>query len=359
MSVSAPPAERDNPPAGVSSVARRIRRGVPRRVWARVVLGLAGLVAIAIPVSGWFLSSLLLDPHDNLVGSRLKVLSIGPGEVKLARTAASMRPGTYGLDWTGGSATITAITRIGPDSVTRKLSALSGRLAPGTDADLNDAVWNGNPSSALGIPYAEVSYPDPLGPMPAWVVGGRGATWVMFVHGIDGNRTGGLRPLITLHALDIPTMLISYRNDSGAPRSPDHLIHLGMTEWQDLDAATRWALARGAKHFILYGDSMGGAIVTRYMHESPRARDVVAMVLDSPVLDWRSVIAHVLSTVHLPFLSLPLRTTISLRIGMDWNSMDEVRRAHQFQSRSCCSRGPPTPSSPRSTASASPPPYRD
>lgn len=330
MSVSAPAAERDNPPAGVSSAARRLRLGVPRRAWARVLLGLAGLVAIAIPVSSWFLSSLLLDPHDNLVGSRLKVLSIGPGEVTLARTAGSMRPGTYGLDWTGGSATITAITRIGPDAVTRKLSALSGRLAPGTDADLNDAVWNGNPSSALGIPYAEVSYPDPLGPMPAWVVGGRGATWVMFVHGIDGNRTGGLRPLITLHALDIPTMLISYRNDSGAPSSPDHLIHLGMTEWQDLDAATRWALARGAKHFILYGDSMGGAIVTRYMHESPRARDVVAMVLDSPVLDWRSVIAHVLSTVHLPFLSLPLRTTISLRTGMDWNSMDEVRRAHQF-----------------------------
>jgi uncharacterized protein len=75
---------------------------------------------------------------------------------------------------------------------------------------------------------------------------------------------------------------------------------------------------------------MGGAIVTRYMHESPRARDVAAMVLDSPVLDWRSVIDHVLSTAHLPFLSVPLRTTISLRIKMDWSSMDEVRRAPQF-----------------------------
>ncbi|MDQ6816851.1 MAG: hypothetical protein M3018_05515, partial [Actinomycetota bacterium] len=187
MSVSAPATERDNPPAGASSAARRLRLGVLRRVWARVLLVLAGLLVIATPVSSWFLSSLLLDPHDNLVGSRLKVLSIGPGDVTLARSAASMRPGTYGLDWAGGSAMVTAITRVGRDSVTRKLSAASGRLAPSTEANLNDAIWNGTRGSALGIPYTEVSYPDPLGPMPAWVVGGRGATWVMFVHGIDGS----------------------------------------------------------------------------------------------------------------------------------------------------------------------------
>jgi alpha-beta hydrolase superfamily lysophospholipase len=175
-----------------------------------------------------------------------------------------------------------------------------------------------------------VSFPDPIGPMPTWLVGGRGSTWTVFVHGIDGNRGGGLRPLLTLHALGIPTMLISYRNDAGAPPSPDHLIHLGMTEWQDLDAAARWAKSHGARRFILYGDSMGGAIVTRFMHESSRARDVVALGLDSPVLDWRSVIDHVLSSLHLPFLGVPLRATISLRAGVDWNALDEIRQAHKF-----------------------------
>ncbi len=294
------------------------------------MIAIGGFIVIAIPVSSWALSSILLDPHENLAAHNLRVLSVGAGEVTLARTAASVRPGTFGLAWPGGSAIITTIVSVRPDSVTRRLSAVSGHLAPGTDTAVNDTVWNGNPRTALGIPYSEVSFPDPLGPMPAWLVGGRGSTWAVFVHGIDGNRGGGLRPLLTLHQLAIPTMLISYRNDAGAPPSPDHLIHLGMTEWQDLDAATRWGAAHGARRFILYGDSMGGAIVTRFMHESSRARDVVAMVLDSPVLDWRSVINDVLSSLHLPFLAVPLRATISLRVGADWSALDEISQAHRF-----------------------------
>jgi pimeloyl-ACP methyl ester carboxylesterase len=217
-----------------------------------------------------------------------------------------------------------------PKSVTRRLSSVSGRLARGTKAAIDPDVWVGDPQTALGIEFSAVTYPDPLGAMPAWLVPGGGSTWVIFVHGIDGSMAGGFRPLVTLHSLALPSLLISYRNDAGAPRSPDHLIHLGMTEWQDLDAAARWALGRGARNLILYGDSMGGAIVTRFMHESARARDVIGLVLDAPVLDWRSVIDHEASKLHLPFMAPPVREVISLRIGMNWDSMDEIARVRQF-----------------------------
>ncbi len=329
MSLRAPAAELKKAPPAATSVRRRLIR-LPRRWWAWALIVFAALLVSAIPVSSWVLSSILLDPHENLASLDLRVLSVGAHDVTLARSTASTRPGTYGLQWPGGSAIISTIVRVGPDAVTRKLSAVTGQLRAGIDVAVNDAVWNGNPSSALNIPYSEVSFPDPLGPMPAWAVGGHGSTWVMFVHGIDGNRRGGLRPLLTLHPLDIPTMLISYRNDAGAPPSPDHLIHLGMTEWQDLDAAMRWAAAHGARRFILYGDSMGGAIVTRFMHESRRAQQVTGLVLDSPVLDWRSVIDHVLSSLHLTFLAVPVRAIISLRAGIDWNALDEISQAHRF-----------------------------
>jgi hypothetical protein len=113
---------------------------------------ICGLIVVAIPISSWILSSILLDPHENLAARNLRVLSVGDGEVTLARTQASMRPGTYGLEWPGGSAIITTIVSVRPDSVTRKLSAVNGRLEPGTDTGVNDAVRNGNPRTALDIP---------------------------------------------------------------------------------------------------------------------------------------------------------------------------------------------------------------
>jgi pimeloyl-ACP methyl ester carboxylesterase len=298
--------------------------------WARALIAAVVLLIIVAAVASWVVSSALLDPHEKLARENLKVLAVSTSQVTLEHTTASARPGTYGLDFSRGHAIITNLIGTTAGSVTRRLNAVRGRLTPGTGTALNPDVWQGDPQTALGIPFNSVSYPDPLGAMPAWLVGGRGTTWVIFVHGIDGSMAGGLRPLITLHALHLPTLLISYRNDAGAPRSSDHVIHLGMTEWQDLDAAARWALTHGARHLVLYGDSMGGAIVTRFMHQSSRARDVVGMVLDAPVLDWSSVIAHEASKLELAFMAVPVRWAISLRIGMDWEGMDEIARARQF-----------------------------
>src|SRR5438270_1879053 len=97
---------------------------------------------------------------------------------------------------------------------------------------------------------------------------------------------GALPPFSTLANLGLPVLDLSYRNDVGSPASPDHLYHLGASEWQDVDAGLRYARAHGARHFVLYGFSMGGSIAESFLHHSRLARRVRAVVLDSPALDW-------------------------------------------------------------------------
>jgi uncharacterized protein len=119
-------------------------------------------------------------------------------------------------------------------------------------------------------------------------------------------------------------------NDQGAPKSDDGLIHLGQTEWQDLDAAVRFARARGARRFVLYGDSMGGAIVTRFMRVSRQAPLVNALVLDAPALDWSSILEGQTDRFDVPFLWPPLQFMIGERIDFDWDAMNEVAHASDF-----------------------------
>jgi pimeloyl-ACP methyl ester carboxylesterase len=289
------------------------------------------LLVIMIAVASWFLSSLLINPKHDLVAYNIETIAVRTGQIQLARTKSSARQGEYGLDWPKGHAVVGPVLSSTGSTVTRRLLSLTGQLAPHTKVGLDSNVWTTDPHAALNIPFQSVSFPDPLGPMPAWLVGGRGSTWVIFVHGIDGSRAGGLRPLAALHALGLPTMLIAYRNDVGAPASPDGHIHLGMTEWEDLQAAARWALTRGAQRFILYGDSMGGSIVTRFMHLSPLASRVRAMVLDAPVLDWAGVLDHVGSRVDVPFMVPPVRWMIGWRIDVNWDQLNEIAQARTFR----------------------------
>jgi len=293
---------------------------------AALILALAASLLVA-----WGGAGLLLTPHHSMRTSAGVVQSATATEVVLQRRASTLRVGTYGLEWSGGRAVIGPITRTTKTTVTRPLSDAHGTtLRAGTAVDIDPDVWPGNPTSALGIPFTNVEVPDPLGPMPAWQVAGNGTTWVLFVHGIDGQRQGGLRPLQTIAKAGLPTLLITYRNDVGAPPSPNGLIHLGTTEWHDLDAAARYAVGQGAEHFILYGDSMGGSIVTQFIHHSSYASRVTAMVLDAPVLDWSGVLQNQAERLHMGVVGPMLQTVVSLRGGIDLASLNQLDQTSVF-----------------------------
>jgi pimeloyl-ACP methyl ester carboxylesterase len=197
-------------------------------------------------------------------------------------------------------------------------------------------AWPADPALAAGRPAREVTYPSPLGPTPAWRVDGRRDTWVILVHGYNAARTETLRTLATVTRLGYPALAVSYRNDPGAPHSPDALRRWGATEWRDLEAATRYALEHGATGVVLAGSSMGGALVTSFLLESPLAARVVrGAILDAPALDLGTVIDNGATDRELPILGTPVPPALTeaakgiagLRYHLDWGELDYVDRA--------------------------------
>lgn len=313
------------------------RRHHTRRRWPWITLGIVAVSAIAgagLVVFGG--AQLLLTPHHDVTTAAGTVLELGDGEVTLKKMAATERVGSYGLLWDTDAGPGTGTATIGPvsstvgDTVIRPISNVVGELTVGTTVTLNPNIYNGDPQSSLGIPFTQVSVDGELGAMPAWQVEGDGSTWVLFIHGIDGERESGLRPLPTLVNAGLPTLLITYRNDADAPASPSGLIALGQTEWRDLEAAADYAIGQGASNFVLYGDSMGGSIATRFMRESAHADKVLGLVLDSPVLNWSGVLQGQADRFNLAFLSSPLQSVVAWRGGIDLNDLDELEHTAAF-----------------------------
>jgi uncharacterized protein len=141
-------------------------------------------------------------------------------------------------------------------------------------------------------------------------VPGRRTTWVLLVHGFRGTREEALRILPTLARIGLPALVTTYRNDAGAPSSPDGLYHLGDTEWQDIEAGVLYARERGAQGIVLFGWSMGGCLVETFLHRSPAATSVRALILDSPILNWCRVVEADVRRRRLPLWCVPLLTSI-------------------------------------------------
>jgi hypothetical protein len=279
----------------------------------------------------WHFSSAVLVPDHSDWPEDVTVEGLDPGRIVLSRSEDTERPGVYGISWQGGHAVIGAIAARDEDTVTRKLRATRGYLAPGMEVAI-DRVHVGDPRQALGLPFADVRVPGELGPMPAWLIPGESDTWAIVVHGINDSPRGALRMAPALHRAGMTSLLITYRDDLGAPSSPDGLHHMGATEWRDLEAAVRYALSRGAARVILGGYSMGGSIVAQFMQNSELAPQVAGLVLDAPALDWRETIKFNATEMGMPAIStLPLEWAIGARIDVDWKDLDAVQHPDAFQ----------------------------
>jgi alpha-beta hydrolase superfamily lysophospholipase len=308
---------------------RRHRRGTI----LAAVAGVLVVVVVGAAVSWYFASKVLVPDHSNWPQD-VTVEGLSPGRIDLSRSEWTQRPGVYGLDWQAGHAILGEVLGGSSDTVTRRLSAVSGYLVAGMKLAVDAEVYAGNPSQSLGLPYANVLIPDELGPMPAWFIPAASTstdTWAIVVHGINDDPEAGLRIAPTLHRDGLPALLITYREDLGAPKSPDGLHHMGLTEWRDLEAAVRYALAHGARRLVLVGYSMGGAIVAQFMEHSPLAAHVAGLVLDAPALDWKAILSFNASEMGLPsFAADPVEWAIDLRIDPDWSNLDALQHPDDF-----------------------------
>jgi alpha-beta hydrolase superfamily lysophospholipase len=299
---------------------------------AFAAVALVAAVGVTAAVSWHFSSTVLVPDHSGWPPADVTVKGLAPGRIVLSRSEDTLRPGVYGLDWQAGHAIVGDVTGSDADRVTRRLRAVRGYLEPGMEVALDPDVYAGDPGQALGLPFAPVRVPDELGPMPAWTIPGRTSTWAIVVHGINADPQTGLRIVPALHRAGLRSLLITYREDLGAPPSPDGLHHMGLTEWRDLQAAARYALSHGARRLVLVGYSMGGAIVAQFMERSPLAGRVAGVVLDAPALDWRGILSFNTTEMGFPSLAaIPLEWAIGARIDADWESLDALRHTEDFQ----------------------------
>lgn len=178
----------------------------------------------------------------------------------------------------------------------------SGAKNPNPPTDPFELGYRGDPQAALGLPFETVSYTTELGEAEAWFVpaANMAGPWAVYVHGIGGIRENGYRQLSILHEAGIPTLLITYRNDNGAPSDPNPLYSFGITEWRDLDAAVSSMLGRGAPSVILVAESMGGGIAGQFLMHSGQTDQVVALALDAPALDFVEVVADKIGARMIP-----------------------------------------------------------
>lgn len=261
--------------------------------------------------------------------------------ITLERNDDTVLPGRYGLFTNGaGYLKLGAVLAEDDASVTRKLlSHVDNDTRVGEHASFSG--WYFDRPEQLHLPFSSPVLRLPVGDAPAWLFdAGRGRDWVIGIHGRGGSRAEILRAVPVLHRAGLTTLVMSYRDDGEAPRSRTGLYGLGSTEWEDVDAAIEYALARGARRVILMGWSMGGAIALQSALRSAH-RDVIAgIILESPVVDWRVVLDDQADQLRIPRLvvrtamamlsSRAISRAARLGSGISFDSLDMVARAAEL-----------------------------
>ena len=296
----------------------------------RLPLGVRLGIGIGVGVGVLALSGALAAAATSVVVARrvvevprrrpedIRILSTTDTEITLSLTDDTRTPGRYGLffDQGAGHLRLGRILSMDDASVTRELVAVDyGDVTTATRGRFSG--WFYQSPRELGVPVEDVDIDTPLGSAPAWLVPAESASgdWVIQVHGRGVTRGETIRAVPVFRSAGYTSLLISYRNDGVAPDSADRRYALGGTEWRDLEAAIDFAVARGAERIVLMGWSMGGATSLQGAILSRHRALIRGIVLDSPVVDWRSVLHFQASAMRVPFA---IRRTALRLIGSEW-----------------------------------------
>lgn len=331
----------ENPVSKSSQPVGRLRRKRLLRIAGISVLALLifGYAGVGWYVSGEVISSgLRTSPH--VVEYDTDVVSIDGDEITIRvpdeESVASDRDAVMGLRWEGGYGQVGPATSADGDIQVRPFGLIQGDMPLIGEGvvDFDNFAYPNDPS-ILGVDYRVVSYMTPLGDVDAWLFPGSSDTWIVAVHGNAADRAEYLRLVDSISGLGYPVLVIRYRNDPDSPATDDSLILMGQEEHEDVAAAVDYALDNGASDVIVYGTSLGGALTLGYALDE--TRDVVrGLILEAPVADLREVV-RIRSGEALPIggpigdsLLAAGRLVVSLRTGLDFDTVDYVERAAEL-----------------------------
>jgi pimeloyl-ACP methyl ester carboxylesterase len=314
---------------------KRLRHAVAIVVPAVLAVGAAATAAVLATAHR------VVTPSVRRNDTHILSVDTGAQTIELDRTLDTELPGRYGL-FTGGTygyVKLGAVLGADAGKVRRKLLT---QIEPGAQVDRDAAFsgWYYVTPGELHLPWESVLIGSPAGPCPAWFFPGTSDTWVIQVHGRGTTRSECLRAVPVFHGLGMPALVVSYRNDGEAPRSRGGSYALGAAEWRDVDAAISYALRHGARRVVLMGWSMGGALVLQTAVTSGNRDRIAGLVLDSPVVDWRTVLRFQAREEGLreplPALAMSaLENTFTARLSgaeeaIRFDSLDMVARAAEL-----------------------------
>lgn len=315
---------------------KSLRHAVALLVPALLALG----TALALLV--FSVARRVVIPKKRPADVEILAVDTGAQTIELTRTRDTELPGRYGLFTSGtyGYVKLGAVLSADATTVRRKLLT---QIEPGSRVDRSAGFsgWYYSTPSELHLPWQNVLIGSPAGPCPAWLFPGESSTWVVQVHGRGVTRAECLRAVPVLHAAGFPNLVVSYRNDGEAPRSRSGSYALGAAEWRDVDAAVSYALRHGAERVILIGWSMGGAVSLQTALNSGNRDRIAGLILESPVIDWRSVLRFQaraagmrapLPDLAMSALSVPLTARLSgAENAISFDSLDIVARADELK----------------------------
>ena len=315
---------------------------------AVVLLIIGGALAL-----GWVMSNRYLVPKPYSLMPEFEISEVeddSPGEGGLIVTlpvprdpsqfSETGKEGIYNLLWGGGYGRLGTVLEIEGGRVVRRLTNVVGEPPQAGDpARLDVTVFRRDPEQDHGIPFEELELEGEAGELQAWWIdqdGNREANRaVLALHGRRrADRTETLRIIPLLVESGWSVMSLAYRNHDQSGPSPDGLFHYGASEAADALVAVEELARRGVHEVVLYGFSMGGAVALEAAQDWPaEGPELVGIVLDSPLLDPRTVIGKGARDAGLPLPDLITDLSLAvarLRTGVDWGSLDQRLTAHEI-----------------------------
>ena len=312
-----------------------------------LLVGVSGflLVALVHLAGGWMVANGLYR-EVFAVRPRARDLSVRVREVSRGRITLESpeprqdtgHPGTLGLVWEGGNGRALDLIDVvgsrfirGFEPIVGMPPVCEGELSSCPPVEIDPYVFPGDPSD-VGLDFEATTYESPLGTMGGWLVPAEeGTAWAVHCHGWTAERREVIRMLSSYHRAGFNSLVIDYRNDPGGPPDSTGRYRFGLSEWEDLEAAVRTVLRRGADRVVLSGYSTGGALVMSFLERSSLAGSVAAVVLDSPNIVLAEAIRNGTRDSRATPLMIEFGMWIAdLRWKVDWEATNFVQRADQI-----------------------------